>query len=345
MQIEPDVWKILEAIKAYLLPTERYLLAVSGGADSMALADAAATVFAGRLEQLSVCHVEHGIRGQEALLDAELVERFCRERGLGFSCCHVAVPAYAAQNGYTMEEAARRLRYAALAAEAAKLGARAVVTAHQADDQVENLLWKLLRGAGTDGLSGMRTVSRYGELVILRPLLEFNRKDLEQYCRLRGLQFCTDSSNADPAYTRNRIRNRLLPYLEQEYNPAVREALLHASHTLAEEQECLQRFVEKHLQDSTFCGILDKDTARPVWWLAAPALKRLPVALRKRILREICFSLGIEHLSYERTNALDKLCLTGVGGKLVQLPEGITASYRNKKIYIAKGAVGNEQGH
>ena len=345
MQIEPGVWKILEAIKACLLPREHYLLAVSGGADSLALADAAATVYAGKLKLLSVCHVEHGIRGQEALRDAEIVEHFCRERGLSFSCCHVAVPEYASRNGYTLEEAARKLRYEALAAEAGRVGARAVVTAHQADDQVENFLWKLLRGAGADGLSGMKSVSHYGALVILRPLLEFNRNDLEQYCKLRGLQFCTDSSNADPAYTRNRIRNRLLPYLEQEYNPAVREALLHASHTLAEEQECLQTFVEKHLQDSTFCGMLNRDTNNPVWWIAAPALKRLPPALRKRILRELCFAMGVEYLSYERTNALDRLCTTGTGGKLVQLPEGITASYRNKKIFIAKGAVENEQGY
>ena len=333
----PQVWKVVREIKKYLNPEERYLLAVSGGADSLALADAMTLVFAGRPDRLKICHVEHGIRGDEAMHDAELVEKFAEEHQLSFVCYHEDVPEYARIKGMTIEEAARQVRYAKLVEAAQNFSAKIIVTAHQADDQAETVLWKLLRGAGSDGLSAMQVRSNLGALTLLRPLLGLTREDIEAYCLARNIVYCTDSTNGDTHYTRNRIRNKLLPYLEREYNPAIRAALVREAEILAEEQEALSFCTEKYLQDESFCGIVKLEKLGEAHWVDAKRLGELPSAMRKRILRALFFASGGKELSYERTQALERLCYAGEGGKIVQLGAGLEALYKKHKIFIYQG--------
>jgi len=332
--MDAKIWTVCQEIKKYMPLNQRYLLAVSGGADSLTLADAALLVFDKEKANLKVCHVEHGIRGQEALEDAKVVEEYCRKHELGFVCRHVDVPQYAAKNSCSLEEAARKLRYLCLLEEAEGFNAEIIVTAHQADDQAETVLWKLLRGAGADGLCGMQTIGTIGNKRLLRPFLELKRKVLEDYCRIRNLQYCEDSTNFDSSYTRNRIRRNLLPFLEREFNPSIKDVLVREARLLLEDQNCLQQLVEKYLQDTSFCGIVE---AENTIWLNAKRLGELPTALRKRILREAFFRIGGKELSYERTLAVEGLCLSGIGGKLIQLTDGIQALYKNKKIFIYKG--------
>ena len=209
MQVHPVVKKVYNALKEYISQGESLLLAVSGGADSMALADGVLELVNEGYCSAYVLHVEHGLRGEEALADAELVRRFCEEKGLAFTCVHVDVNAYAQGNKFSTEEAARKLRYAALEEKAQELNADFILTAHHSDDQAETVLLKLLRGAGTEGLSGMQV--RSGK--ILRPLLHLTREHLENYCALQNINYCYDSSNDDLHYTRNKIRRELLPIL------------------------------------------------------------------------------------------------------------------------------------
>ena len=337
MQIEPQVWKVYREIKKYLQPEEAYVLAVSGGADSLALADAALAVFADRKEQLLICHIEHGIRGEEALNDAELVKAFCESRDAAFVCCHVDVPAQARAEGISLEDAARKLRYAQLREQCLAFNAAAIVTAHQADDQAETVLWKLLRGAGSDGISGMKAVVVQDKLKIIRPLLELKRTDLEAYCASKGLKYCQDSTNDDVQYTRNKIRKVLFPYLEKEFNPSIKDTLVREAKLIAEEQEFINSITEKYLQDKSFCGIVDMEKQGVAWRLSVKKWIVLPPVLRKRILRGGCFALGSKELSYERTLALEKLCLAGVGGKLLQLGGDLEAIYRNNELIIYRG--------
>ena len=205
--------KLLKEIKKYVKQSSALLVACSGGADSAALTDALWQLKDECCYKITVMHVEHGIRGQEALDDAEFVKNFCAERGLAFVCRHVNAPDYALQNGLSLEDAARRLRYKELFAYAAEAGCDYIVTAHQADDQAETVLMQLMRGSGTSGLGGMKAAS--GKL--LRPFLFVRRTEIEAYCQERGLRFCNDSTNDDVRYTRNRIRKELLPYLEKVY--------------------------------------------------------------------------------------------------------------------------------
>lgn len=336
MQLEHQVWKVQAEIKKYMLLSQRYVLAVSGGADSLALADAAIAVFAANLQNLLVCHVEHGIRGAEALQDAELVRAFCAHKQVAFQCCHVDVPGCAREQGISLEAAARKLRYAALTQAAQQFGAVTLVTAHQADDQAETVLWRLLRGAGSDGISGMQRESKLGDMTILRPLLALTRQDLEAYCELQHLQFCSDSTNRDVQYTRNRLRQELLPYLAKHFNPNIKQTLVREAELFAEEQACLDVWTQEFLQKQDCCGCVTAGDGK-AFWVSVPKLLQLPVALRKRILRAGFFAVGGLELSYERTLALEKLCLAQAGGKHVQLGNGIWAELKHKKIYILQG--------
>lgn len=338
MQTDPRVWSLQKEISKYLSVNKRYILAVSGGADSMALLDAAAEVFAEALNNLCVCHIEHGIRGEEALRDAELVRSFCQKLGANFVCVHVEVPQYADEQGLSLEEAARELRYKALCRVARDFKAEAIAVAHHADDQAETVLWKLIRGAGSDGISGMSVISAYEDQVVIRPLLKVSRQIMEQYCLLRNIKYCVDSTNDDVTYTRNRIRKELLPYLEKNYNPAVKETLIREAQILAEERELLEALTESYTNNKRLFGEIKTDaTSEKGFWLDARALSQQAPALRKRILRKAYFLVGGKELSYERTAALEKLCLSHTGGKVVQLPENILAMYKNKQILIFRG--------
>ena len=144
----------------------------------------------------------------------QAVQRACKDWGLPCFTEHVQAASYAAQNRLSTEDAARRLRYAALRRIAEQQGAAAIVTAHHEGDQAETLLLRLLRGAGLQGLAGMRAQQDD----IIRPLLTLPKSLLEEYCSAEGIAVCYDSTNADTAYTRNRVRLELVPYLERSFN-------------------------------------------------------------------------------------------------------------------------------
>src|SRR5438876_803237 len=261
----------------YYLLAEPLVVGVSGGADSLALlrilytlrgADAART--------LHIAHLDHGFRGEEGAEDARFVGSLAEEWGLPYTVRRFDVPAYARSHKLSPEEAVRRVRYAFLGALAAKHGA-AVAVAHTADDQVETVLMNLLRGSGVSGLAGMRMLSHMPlprisskfpvpgsklnnenlepgtwnwelgtqEFAIFRPLLEVWRHEIEEYCGQIGLQLRMDITNADPTYTRNRIRHELLPSLEREYNPAIKERLLSLSDILAGEDQLIETLAEQ----------------------------------------------------------------------------------------------------
>lgn len=324
-QIAPAVYKLRKTIKNLLRPEAHYLLAVSGGADSLALAHACAALATQGWGSYSVCHVEHGLRGEEALRDMQAVQRACKAWGLPCFTEHVQAAAYAAQYHLSTEDAARRLRYAALRRVAAQQGAAAIVTAHHEGDQAETLLLRLLRGAGLQGLAGMR--AQQGD--IIRPLLALPKSLLEEYCRAEGIAVCYDSTNADTAYTRNRVRLELVPYLERSFNPAVVPTLARTAALLAQDAECLEQLageVYAKLARSQADGI-----TLPVTQLTA-----LHSAVRLRLLRRAYFELGGEELSYERTQAIESLLLRRSGGKVIQLPQGINVVYKNKQLIFVK---------
>lgn len=324
-QVPQAVFVLQREIKQRLQSSGHYLLAVSGGADSLALAHACSMLAASGWGRYSVCHVEHGLRGEEALHDLQLVQDFCRQYNLPFYAEHVQVAALAKEQQLSIEDAARRLRYAVLRRYRAQLGADAIVTAHHMGDQAETVLLKLLRGAGLDGLSGMHTQ----EADIIRPLLALPKNLLEEYCTLCGIRCAYDSSNADTAYTRNRVRLKLLPYLERDYNSAIIPTLARTAELLAQDADCLER-----LAAQSYGQLAQEQTSSII--MPIEKLLQLATALRVRVLRRAYFMLGGEELSYERTQALEALCERRTGGKCIQLPQGITACLNKKLLVFTK---------
>jgi tRNA(Ile)-lysidine synthase len=173
-------------------------LAVSGGADSMAMLLLAAAAFPGRVMAATV---DHGLRA-EAADEAALVAATCARLGVP----HRTLAPLAPIAGNSIQNRARAARYAALEAWLAEAGARLLLTAHHADDQAETLLMRLNRASGTSGLSGIRPCRRSGDMLVLRPLLRWRRRELREIVRAAGIDWVEDPSNADPRHDRTRYR-------------------------------------------------------------------------------------------------------------------------------------------
>ncbi len=234
---------------ACLWPPEQWLeltvlVAVSGGADSVALLRAMAALKTGGLGRLCAAHFNHKLR-DEADDDQRFVVSLCDQLGLSCEtgCCDVAQ--LAACTGEGIEPAARRARYDFLKETAGRLGARFVLTAHTADDQAETILHRIVRGTGISGLAGMYRSRRLGHATLLRPLLGVRRRELEEYLHDLCQPFREDLSNADRRFTRNRIRHELLPLLARHYNSGAIDALLRLGSLAADVQAVIDDLVDQ----------------------------------------------------------------------------------------------------
>jgi tRNA(Ile)-lysidine synthase len=196
---------------------EKLVVAVSGGPDSVCLLHILADLRSELGVELHVAHLNHRLRGKDSEADAAYVAGLTRRLGLPATVASSDVEAYQKKKHISLEEAAREVRYDFLAEVARKMGAARVAVGHTADDHIETVLMHLLRGSGTGGLRGMRPLTAYGDLIIIRPLLALSGRDTIAYCRQHRLRPRRDASNFSPEPLRNRIRHNLLPEL-RKYN-------------------------------------------------------------------------------------------------------------------------------
>ncbi|MCX7824863.1 MAG: tRNA lysidine(34) synthetase TilS [Verrucomicrobiae bacterium] len=226
--------------RGLIAPGERLLIGVSGGPDSVALLDALAALQPEFGWELHVAHFNHRLRGAES--DAD--EAFVRQLAAGYDLACVTgcddVAGRAARERLSIEDAARRSRQAFFQETARSLGLGTLALAHTADDQVETLLQRLLRGAGTRGLAAIRPSNRMGRLNVVRPMLDVWKHEVLGYIQQRGLKFRQDASNWDPQFQRNRIRHELIPLLERDYNPKLKLLLHQTAEMLAAEDEWIE---------------------------------------------------------------------------------------------------------
>jgi tRNA(Ile)-lysidine synthase len=218
---------------------ERLVVAVSGGPDSVAMLRGSAALIEGKTA-LVVAHLNHGLRPQTADRDERFVADLAGRLGLRLACARIDLPAEARRRRQSVETVARDCRYEFLSRTAESLDARFVAVGHTADDQAETILHRILRGTGLKGLAGMpvrRALSPSCELV--RPLLAVPRSDVLAYLTAINQPYCDDETNADSGHTRNRLRNELLPLLEREFNPRVREALQRLGRLAADAQQVI----------------------------------------------------------------------------------------------------------
>ncbi len=219
---------------------EGVVVGVSGGADSMALVHALGLLSGELGISLHIAHLNHMIRGAEADADEAFVAAAGEGLGVPVHVRRVDVPALARAGGITVEEAGRNARYQLFEDVACEHGLKAVALAHNADDDAETVLMRVIRGTGLRGLAGIPpTRTTESGLRVIRPFIHIGRSVIDAYCAAHGISFRTDSTNTDTSYTRNRVRNELLPLLERDYNPSVRQALLRLARNAAADDDCL----------------------------------------------------------------------------------------------------------
>jgi tRNA(Ile)-lysidine synthase len=216
--------KVRSTISKYcmLQPGDRVLVGVSGGADSTALLVCLHGLAREDRFSLFAGHLNHQLRGAEADEDERFVRALCAELGLSLVSEKTDVRGLAARRKLNLEDAARRVRYDFLRRTAEKLDCRKIAVGHNLNDQAESVLIRFLRGSGPDGLSGIHPVL---DNLVIRPLLECSRAEVESYLHSRGRSHREDSSNMELKLRRNRVRHELIPYLEQHFNPRLLEAL------------------------------------------------------------------------------------------------------------------------
>ena len=229
-------------------PSERLLIAVSGGADSVALLHATLCCWPNDQTSFEVVHVNHGLRGLESCADEEFVRNLANRERVACHVLHITGNELRAMPHRSLEEAARQKRYELLAGLAQTLGVRFVATAHHQDDQAETVLHNILRGTGTRGLAGMKFARPLNNsLTLIRPALELSRQQILRYVHEQSLSFREDSSNADADHTRNRIRNELLPCLRDTINPRVDQNLINLAEQASEITDLLDELAAAFL--------------------------------------------------------------------------------------------------
>lgn len=300
---------------------KRWLVGVSGGADSVALLHLLVEAGFGNLV---VCHLDHGLRGRASIGDAKFVGRLAEKLGLGFESSRADVRGRMKSNNESMETAARNARHAFFGTCAKKHRCPRILLAHHADDQAETVLWNLLRGS--HGLRGMKAeqtlVTESGRrLELIRPLLGIRRDELREWLVSRGHRWREDSSNAMPVAVRNRLRNEALPLLAEISNRDAVPALIRGAAGTEEHDELESWALEQ-------AKVLD-----PQGRLHVPVLKSLPVALQRAALRRYLQDRGIQ--SPDRS-LLDRGLglLDATGHAVVNLPGGARLRRREGRLFV-----------
>jgi tRNA(Ile)-lysidine synthase len=309
--------RVRAALERSRIVDRSLVVAVSGGPDSLALLHALLSLRDKLRLRLHGAHLDHGLRGDASASDAEFVAGTFEHLGVPGTIERADVDAFRTEHGMSLELAAREVRYAFLAGVATEQHADAVALGHTADDQVETVLMHLIRGSGLTGLRGMAAVSRREiaglETTILRPLLSVSREETAEYCRAAGLSPRLDESNLSREMTRNRIRSDLLPLLEQ-FNPAIRDAIMRLSGSAARDLEFLESEADTAWEDAASEGEAGVTLRRD-------ALDRLAPAIQRRVLmRALAFvSGGPQDVEETHIESMARL-LDGPAGKSLDLP-------------------------
>jgi tRNA(Ile)-lysidine synthase len=333
----------LPICRALFRPGMRVAVAVSGGADSVALLRAL-VAHAGEMGVvLSVAHVNHGLRGAESDADEAFVRELAETHQLQIHVHQVDTRLAAATNREGIEEAARNVRYAffrALLPEKVD----AVATAHTLDDQAETVLIKMLRGAWTEGLGGIHPTVEAPGGSILRPLLAVRRSEIEAYLHALDQKWREDSSNAEKVYTRNRLRHQLLPSLV-DYNPQIRSQLAAMSAIAREEESYWRSELAELLPLLLLPGKPVRGGGRSTRTqlggdslaIEVERLRPLHPALRRRVLRAALSRLG-HSADFEETESLLQMCGLGAGkaGVRLDLPGGIRAERTPRELRLER---------
>src|SRR5205085_4291441 len=300
-------------------PDARYLIGVSGGRDSIALLH---WLFQSGYKKLIICHLNHQLRGRSSDADSRFVEKLAARYDVDLAMESANVRALATKQKVSIEPAAREVRYKFFARVAKEKRARTIFLGHHADDLVETFLINLFRGSGTTGLGAMRDVSKRRvdgvDLTIVRPFLGVWRREINEYIAEHRLKFREDASNKDIASLRNRIRQRIIPYLEKTLGRNIRQGIWRAAMIAAEEE----KWIEDQLPDA------NNDD------LVVAKVRDLPVALQRREILKWLRARKITNVGFDVVEDVRSLLDHESRVAKVNLPQDRHVRRRAGKIFI-----------
>lgn len=306
-----------------LKPGDKVLVALSGGPDSVALL-LALHELSRKLNITLLClYLNHRIRPGAAKKESEFCRKLCAKLGVECFVEERDVPAIAKRARKSIEEAARDVRYAVLEKFASDNNVDKVVLGHHRNDQVETILFRLIRGTGPDGIAGMP----YVRGIFIRPLLDVTKAELLEFLRTRRQKFCTDSSNASIVHQRNFIRRKIIPLLER-LNPRVSDALLSFADLVKSDNQFVNEFS---------VGVCRKTVTRtPGDKFVLDLLELQPYAdtVRRRVFRYVLQELSKDRLPSTRESVEIMLKAARDESKKVSLPGGVVAERRRSKLYV-----------
>jgi tRNA(Ile)-lysidine synthase len=297
----------------------RYLIGVSGGRDSIALLHSLGEI---GFKNLVVCHLNHQLRGRSSNADARFVEKLAAKYDLEAEIGSANVRALASKRKTSIETAGREARYRFFAKTAKRRKSKTIFLAHHADDLVETFLINLFRGAGAAGLSGMRNVSthRIGDvnLIVVRPLLGVWRQEIDSYLREHRIKFREDASNKNLNSLRNRIRHRIIPFLEKALGRNIRLAIWRAAAIAGEEEDWM---------DGQLPDVSDVE-------LSVAKLRALPVALQRRAIFKWLKAQSISEVGFDLVERVRSLLYPAAGPAKTNLAENRHVRRRTGRIFI-----------
>ena len=323
---------VLEFVKKYELikSGEKIVCAVSGGPDSIFMLDVLNKLKMNKeLEfELVVAHVNHMIR-EEANEDEQYVIDFCRKNNIQCFTKRIDVLKYANNKKVGTEEAGRFLRYEFFDEILKNEKAQKIAIAHNKNDKAETIIMNLLRGTGVTGLKGIEPIR---ENKYIRPILEIDRKEIEEYCTYNKLEPRIDKTNFENVYTRNKVRNIIIPYIKEEFNPNIIDTINRLSEVVTEENQFLEVLAQKEVEKI----LVSKKENEMI--LDLKAFNELNEVIQKRIvlygIEQVLGNIvGIETVHIED---IIKLCKNNIGNKFISPNKNIKVLIKDRKIYFIK---------
>lgn len=320
--------KVIDTIKRYNLIQggDKLVLGVSGGPDSISMLNILNEIKEEWQFQIYVAHINHMIR-KEADDDERYVQQYCEKNNIQFFVKRVNVQEIANIQKMGTEEAGRNIRYEFFEEILQKVGANKIAIAHNKNDKIETIVMNLLRGSGLSGLKGIEPIR---EQRIIRPLIECERQEIEQYCEQYKLEPRIDKTNFENDYTRNKIRNIVIPYIKNEFNPNIIETMDRLSQVATEESNYIELQVEKIYQKL----LIERSQNQII--LKLKEFNQQEKVIKNRLILLVVRELMGSTQRIEKVHIEDiiKLCNNNVGNKFLTPNKNIKFLVKDKKIYV-----------
>ena len=320
--------KVLETIKKYNLIEngDRIVLGVSGGPDSITMLDILRQLREELEFEIVVAHINHMIR-EEAIEDEKYVQEYCKKNNIECYIKRIDVEKIANTKKIGTEEAGRKVRYEFFEEILQKTGSNKIGIAHNKNDKIETIIMHILRGSGISGLKGIepKRDNKY-----IRPLIECERSEIEQYCEENKLEPRIDKTNFENEYTRNKIRNIVIPYIKKEFNPNIIETMNRLSELITEEDN----YLEKETQKIYNKILLEKNDKQII--LKLKEFNEQETVIKNRIIILATKNLFGSSEGIEKIHIQDliKLCNNNIGNKYLTPNKNLKVLVKNRKIFF-----------